>query len=165
MQAEVEKAAGGRDSIQAYSERGKAAGRRMPAHPSKSWTATCAAADGFQESGWQAAGPEEDEVAVVVAFPVSKDPRPLAQLAETSIAMPIANSQRPWMMDRSIDRRQVPFHREVASTTLCVRQCCGHTSYRLGTIHLCIYRCSCLSRIIRSVVRIKKDIRSMIRVS
>ena len=96
-------------------------------------------------SGWQAAGPEEDDVAVGVAFPVSKDPRPLAQLAETSIAMPIANSQRPWMMDRSIDRR------------LCI--------YRLGTIHLCIYRCSCFSRIIRSVVRIKKDIRSMIRVS
>ena len=162
MQAEVEKAAGGRDSIQAYSERGKAAGRRMPAHPSKSWTATCAAADGFQESGWQAAGPEEDDVAVGVAFPVSKDPRPLAQLAGTSIAMPAANGHGSSIIHRSAPG---PFHREVASTTLCVRQCCGHTSYRLGTIHLCIYRCSCLSRIIRSVVRIKKDIRSMIRVS
>jgi hypothetical protein len=59
------------------------------AHPSKSWTATCAAADGFQESGRQAAGPEEDEVAIVVAFRASKNPRPLGQLAE----------------DRSIDRR------------------------------------------------------------
>jgi len=62
-------------------------------------------------SGWQAAGPEEDDVAAVVAFPVSKDPRPLAQLAGTSIAMPAANGHGSSIIHRSAPG---PFHREVA---------------------------------------------------
>ena len=100
-----------RDSIQAYSERGwegvLQGGGPVPIHPNPGQRLVRL----LMVSGWQAAGPEEDDVAVGVAFPVSKDPRPLAQLAGTSIAMPAANGHGSSIIHRSAPG---PSHREVA---------------------------------------------------
>ena len=77
----------------------------MPAHPSKSWTATCAAADGFQESGWQAAGPEEDEVAVVVAFRLQRPKTTCPTCRDIDCH---ANCQQPTAMDDGSIHRSAP---------------------------------------------------------